>query len=400
MKATIYLKKMSYNKMIKYTFGLAFFIYSFLTIKAQEVQYIPYRIGNKWGYSDTSGKLILEANFQSAEFFKDGVAFVKKDSFYYLINIKGEIIGGEFLQHGNYMHGLCPVQLTNGMYIYINTVGNMAIKFLYKAAEDFSEERAIVKIGLKLGIINTKGEWVKEPGFASSSIYYKGGFIMTEFNGNYNYLNKQGKVLVLPSNVSCAGPFSEGLAAVYVKKEVLEKGKITLHYMLEFIDTTGAIVLDSFINDGTDYSEYINYVSDFKNGKAIIKVSNNMGFDFFFIDKKKRFSPAYSAAQNIGDSLFIAAFGFFKPRIKIINKNLFPLGVFDENPIQIGEMSEGLVGVKNSMGFWGFASSNCKILIPYIYSKVGIFYNSFSWVIKQDKEGYINSSGKEFFREE
>ena len=28
--------------------------------------------------------------------------------------------------------------------------------------EDFSEERAIVKIGLKLGIINTKGEWVSD----------------------------------------------------------------------------------------------------------------------------------------------------------------------------------------------------------------------------------------------
>lgn len=385
--------------MNKNIIGIFIIFISYLSVYAQQPQLVPYRIGEKWGYSDTAGKIIFEPQYQSADFFVNDVAFVKQDSFYYLINSKNEIIAGKYLSHGNFVNNICPVQLPNSMYIYINPDGQMAFKRIYKIAESFSEERAVVRMGMKLGVINTNGDWIKEPSFESSSVYYKDGFLMVVENGRYYYMDKNGKELKLPEEAIPSGLFSEGLAAVYFPKKVFEKGKIEKQNSLKFIDTTGKIVLDSFINDGENYSDYINYVSDFKDGKAIVKVGNKMGFDYYFIDKRKRFSPLFTSAICVGDSLFIGVSGYYHPKIKILNKNFFPLGIFTENPKEMGIFGNGLIGVRNSNGAWGFANNNAKIIIPYIYNKVGAFYNGYAWVSKKDKEGYINTYGKEFFRE-
>ncbi len=378
-----------------------FLIFCFyLTSTAQQPDLVPYRIGSKWGYSDTSGKIVYEPKYQSTDFFINNIAFIKQDSFYYLINKKNEIIAGKYLSHGNFVHNLCPVQLPNGMYIYIDTLGQMAFKRIYKLAESFSEHRAVVRMGMKLGVIDTGGNWIKEPSFESSSVYYKEGFLMVVEKERYFYIDKNGKELKLPEDAIPSGLFSEGLAAVYFAKKVFNKGKIEKQHSLKFIDTTGKIILDSFKNDGENYSDYINYVSDFKDGKAIVKVSNKMGFDYYFIDKRKRFSPQLSAALSVGDSLFVGAFGYYLPKIKTMNSYFLPLGVFKENPLEMGQYANGLISIKNTSGAWGFVNKKCEIVIPCQFKKAGNFYNGYAYVQTNIGEGFINTYGKSFFREE
>ena len=62
--------------MNKNIIGIFIIFISYLSVYAQQPQLVPYRIGEKWGYSDTAGKIIFEPQYQSADFFVNDVAFV------------------------------------------------------------------------------------------------------------------------------------------------------------------------------------------------------------------------------------------------------------------------------------------------------------------------------------
>jgi len=44
--------------------------------KTQRVNLIPYRKGNKWGFSDASKKLVIQPEYAGASFFSEGLAGV------------------------------------------------------------------------------------------------------------------------------------------------------------------------------------------------------------------------------------------------------------------------------------------------------------------------------------
>jgi len=47
---------------------------------------VPYRVGNKWGYSDLKGNLVIEPRYESATFFYKNRAIVEEKNIFYLIN--------------------------------------------------------------------------------------------------------------------------------------------------------------------------------------------------------------------------------------------------------------------------------------------------------------------------
>src|SRR5882762_6852467 len=52
--------------------------------------HIPYRVGNKWGFSDTSGKIIIAVKYDRAELFQRGYSIVKTGSKMKLIDTMGK----------------------------------------------------------------------------------------------------------------------------------------------------------------------------------------------------------------------------------------------------------------------------------------------------------------------
>ncbi|MFM6984804.1 MAG: WG repeat-containing protein [Chitinophagaceae bacterium] len=372
-------------------------VFIVLFYQGLSAQLVPFRVNNLWGYSNLKGDILIPGKFDFTDFFQDSIGFVMKDSMFYAISTKGEILNGPYTHYGYFNHGLCPVQEKNGHCYYINQNGKTAIDKGFNAAENFSEGLAVVSLNKKLGIINTKGEWIRQPDFDTSSVFFKSGYLLAISKGKYFYINRLGQTLNLPDTVLPGGIFSEGLAPVYVIKPFNSDGqKIPTNY-LEFIDSTGQVVLNHFINDGIDYSEYIRLEKEFRDGKAIIKTRNELGWDYFFLDKKGRFSPLYSTTRHLGDSLFLGAIGYYMSDIRIVDSNYYVAGQFQQKPTQVGEFGNGLLPFRDKEGNWGYVNSNCQLKIPAKYSAAFPFKNGFAFVILMGRQGVIDTTGREYF---
>lgn len=362
-------------------------------------QLIPYRIGDLWGYSDTAGKLVIPAKFNLSDFFESNMAFVKIDTLYYGINTKGEIITEAFKQYGRFKSGVCPVTTTGGKSYYITDNGRKAFDKVFSAAENFSEGRAVVSMQKKLGVIDDKGNWVLEPAFDSSSIYFKSGFLLVKNKGTFSYINRYGKTLKLADNIRPAGIFSEGLAGVYVEERILENNTIKSFFNLRFIDTSGKVVLSTFYNEGMNYADYINYEKEFVDGKAIINVPSDMAYKRFFINKQGQFSDEFSYAQHLGDSMFLGVIGFMLPSIRILDSLYYTKGEFDMAIKSVGMLGNKLLPVQNKDGQWGYCDKYADVVIPFQYQSADNFVNGYAIVRKNNKLGVINTKGKEYFQE-
>jgi hypothetical protein len=364
-----------------------------------QAQLIPCRAGRKWGYCDT-GKIVRIATvYDFAEFFTGDIAFVKKDSVYYGINKRGETVTPSLKHYGNFSSGLCPVMLSTGSCCYINDQGKIAIDMYYDAAETFSEGLAVVSMNKKLGIIDTSGQWIRKPDFDTSSIYFKSGFLLGLSKGKYFYIKRDGKTLSLPDSIIPAGIFSEGLAPVYINRMLSSNGQMLPTTYLEFIDSSGRIVLNRFINDSQDYSGYIALEKEFRDGMAIIKTRNDIGWDYYYIDKKGRFSPLYASAKHLGDSMFLGVIGYYMSEVRILDKYFFVAGQFQSKPAQVGEFGDGLLPYCTKESKWGYMNSNCKVIIKPKYKYALKFTKGYAYVVLDDgQQGVIDTEGDEYFR--
>lgn len=83
---------------------------------------IRYRKGDKWGYIDKQGEIVIPIQYDDAGFFSEGLARVR----------------------------------VNGKYGFIDTKGNMVIPAVYDEAYGFSEGLAQVKINGKWRYIDKR----------------------------------------------------------------------------------------------------------------------------------------------------------------------------------------------------------------------------------------------------
>jgi len=126
--------------------------------------------GNKYGFADEKGKIVIPFKYLYAEEFSDGLALVgKKKSGYGFINEEGiEIIPCQYDQAKSFSEGLAAVfkateQFGNmmiGRWGFINTEGTLVIPHQYKnVKESFHNGTAIVEESL---IIDKTGNEVEK----------------------------------------------------------------------------------------------------------------------------------------------------------------------------------------------------------------------------------------------
>jgi hypothetical protein len=151
--------------MMRYIILFSYIIFAFYscTTKTSPVTRIPVLVDQKFGYIDTSGKIMIKPRFYAAQNFSEGLAVVRE----------------------------------NGLYGFIDEEGKYIIQAQYEYATSFSNNRAQVWNEGKSWFINTKNEKnFLVPSWAFSVSSFRANCaIVTTFRGTHALIDINGKLL-------------------------------------------------------------------------------------------------------------------------------------------------------------------------------------------------------------
>jgi len=185
----------------------------------------------KYGFKDSSGKIIITAKYDDVFDFSEGLACVfvgKYDSTRHITRYKKPYHEDDFILSMYSKKSFYPdkYQILYGKFGFIDTLGNEVIKCKYDYAKDFHEGYAAVYKGDfdKHGY-PTKGKWAYIDKTGTITIDYKykdakdfhGGLAPVKYGKKYGYINKKAE-LVIQCKYTDAESFSEDYAVVKCKK--------------------------------------------------------------------------------------------------------------------------------------------------------------------------------------
>src|SRR5215472_12806988 len=182
---------------------------------------LPVQVNDKYGFIDSTGKIVIPAEYDFAWGFSEGMASAWK----------GRQAG------------------------YIDSSGKFIIPAQFQYARGFSQGLAEVELGEEWGYINKQGNFVIPPQYADVRSFSEGLAAAKTDKGLWGYVDKNGVEKIAPQ-FRPAWDFGQTVAAVY-------RGD-----RCRFIDSTGADVIPF------QFSE----CRGIKDGVAAVRVNGKWGF--------------------------------------------------------------------------------------------------------------------------
>ncbi|MBC7795357.1 MAG: WG repeat-containing protein [Pyrinomonadaceae bacterium] len=155
------------------------------------------RENGKFGYINSTGKVVIKPQYETTMGFNEGLAATKLGGKFGFINTKGEwIIKPQFDFSYVFMEGLAMVK-TNGKHAWIDRKGQIVIpaQDFEEVATGFSEGRLAVKKGGKWGYIDKTGKIVIEPRFEEANKFEGGAAQVVTENHQHHWIDRNGKIL-------------------------------------------------------------------------------------------------------------------------------------------------------------------------------------------------------------
>lgn len=156
--------------------------------------------GQKWGFIDSTGKVVIEPQFDGTGYFSGGIAWARtREGTIGFINKKGEWVIRPMFQSAkdfDLESGLAMVKI-NAKWRYVNTKGEI---FYFDETEKtyvFLNGLAIGKKNGKVGFLNNKGEWAIPPTFDGARPFYN-GYAAVELDKLWGIIDKCGNWIVQP----------------------------------------------------------------------------------------------------------------------------------------------------------------------------------------------------------
>lgn len=292
----------------------------------------------RYGYLDTAGRVLIEAQFKDARQFSEGLTAVEVDGRWGYIDRNGQMaIRPQFHKAKAFRHGRALVEVSPDSSRYIDRTGKVAAELNVSGsiyARDFSE-------GLAAVYVEDRGRFECLPGvdqdvrekYNDSSLY-----VSRQLCGRWGFIDPAGTFDVEPHFIE-AFSFSEGLAAVRVRNPNAGDQKSWLY---GYIDRAGAVVLAPQFEAAFDFSD----------GIARVVVGGRKGF----IDKTGR---------RVTEATFDDAKDFHEGLA----------------PVRIGDR-------------WGYIDKTGKIAIPAEFTTAGRFSEGRAAASRSGKlGGYIDRAG-------
>ena len=292
-------------------------------------------------------------------------------------------------------------------YEYLNSIGDIVIKPLFRTATLFRDEIALVQpLGKtpKWGYINRKGDFVIKPIYKNATIFSEGFAWVVETDSCPICINKFGNKLFELQNAETVNIFKEGMAGFSVIENGQKKygfvdtnGKIAISpkydYVSNFSEGKCAVKLGSkwgYINKlGTLVLEYqlFEFASNFSHGSIIIGTKD---WKYGVINEKGKYiiMPKYSSINNDEDLYIVEIAGKFgwcshfgeiiiQPQFKDAGK----FGLYDLAPVKIGDK-------------WGYINKEGIVVISPKFKYAFCFFNNLAVVVlDNDKLGFIDNKG-------
>lgn len=334
-----------------------------------EEDLLPIQVKGKFGYIDTKGTLVVDAEFESAGFFKEGMAIVESDGKYGFIDKTGvQVVDYLFDDAFDFVNGRAVVEL-EGKLGMIDRTGELVIPCIFEDLGPFTEGVCYGQKPEQLyGYYDAFGSTVLDPIYQEAYTFNNGIAKVIE-NGKVGYINKDGSFALQPR-------FED---LIWLSPEVLKAKKygyqklIDINYdevILEPLDEIGALSCNRilFMKEGK-----IGYVD----GKGNMIVDANV-FDVFdnaqelaeFKNNYARFNQAgkYGMIDSLGKVVIPAVFNY------------------------VGDYGT-LIAITKGSG-WGYTNLSTRLIIPYQYEYAESFRSGIGIVQTNGMYGAINQTGE------
>lgn len=349
---------------------LAFNAIAVFASQAQETTIFPFQKGEKTGYINAQGKVVIEPQFDDGERSFEGIARVTKFKvgYGYITNTGKWIARPQYEVALNFSEGLAAVCKDNKCG-YLNKRGQVVIPLQFA----FDHLTASEKYKTDLD----KDKAILFPPVASFS---EGLAVVVHPDKDLMFIDKSGKAVIgdkiLKSlGVQQAASFSEGLAAV------------TINERIGFIDKTGRLVITPKFSD----------VGKFMNGVTAAKIDDTWGF----IDKTGNFitEPQFDWVASIQAKTAVVLqdnkFGYFS----IASNSFLIPPQFESANDFCGDVAAVAFREKEWGGYWMLVDKQGKFASPTKFGSLGKCGEGL-FQFGGDGEGnvgYMNGQGKVIF---
>ena len=151
-----------------------------------------------WGFINEKGELVIEARYDDAGPFSQGLAAVNKDGKWGYINQKGEMVIDPVYKSAWAFHeGYARVLPFDGPDQFIDSKGKAIPAENWTAADDFSNGMARVKVGNSFGYIDSQGKLVIPPIF-TRGWNFSNGISVVEYQEKLGVIDRQGNYVLEP----------------------------------------------------------------------------------------------------------------------------------------------------------------------------------------------------------
>lgn len=326
------------------------FIFEYASRFAEGLCAVKRRADDKKGYIDRAGRVVIPYQYDRAEWFTDGRAWVKVGEADGLIDRTGRWV----VEPGRY----------DALYV-------------------FSEGRCAFRKGERWGFLDTQGKVVIPPIFQPVHLmaleFREGLCLVKDQSGQRVYIDRGGRVRIRsPGGVRFAYFFSEGLARVDVDvgppdDNPLDWGRVRPRSLYGYICADGRMAIEPRFGTAGDFSQGLAPVTMTEDGTYAIT---------------RELVSLWNPHRDFPEPP--PRWGFINKKGEVAIPFLYE---------KAGHFSEGLAPVKQN-GLWGYVDRKGRMVIGAVFEYAREFRNGLAEVVVEGKSAYVDRQGRVVVRAE
>ena len=404
--------------MLQRFYFVLFLLFISVFCQAQLPTLIPFRSGNNWGYTDSTGAVKIPANYSNTSLFSNGLAIVSYQDKWGVLKSDGSwLISPKYQQLLSFQNGRV-LALKAGKWGAVNEAERTLIPFEYERIRPFSHPTVTaMKREGRWGLVDDTGTVVLRAQLDLISDF-QGEFAAAKLNETWALIDAKGKTLspfifesiVFPHPDSVQVVFQNNTSILHLKnaRQLLAKYAfidVPQKVKSSTLRRVVRIEKDSFITQKFGYIDTANQevvpstfdrLDPFSEGMAGFKSGERWGF--IDVTGKKVLPARYDDVFPFQEGL---ALTFQKKRLVFVDQEgRKKIAAQYQHAASFNDGRAAVTNDRNGWGNWGFIDRQGNVVVPLIHKKVLDFENGCAIVCKPSKKqadgvwGVIDTLGK------